>query len=170
MSDSALRIRDAAAADAPLLMTLIRELAEYERMLDEVEADEASLARHLFGPGPSAHAVIAETDGTPVGFALYFYNFSTFVGKPGLYLEDLYVRPEHRGQGAGKALLLHLAGKAVAEGCGRMEWSVLDWNAPSIAFYESLGARAMKEWIGYRLDEDGLRNLVDPFRAVAEGA
>jgi len=165
MPDSALRIRDAVAADAPLLMTLIRELAEYERMLDEVEADEASLARHLFGPNPSAHAIIAEVDGTPIGFALYFYNFSTFVGKPGLYLEDLYVRPDHRGVGAGKTLLLHLVGKAVAEDCGRMEWSVLDWNTPSIAFYESLGARAMKEWIGYRLDEDGLRNLVDPAKA-----
>jgi len=106
MPDSALRIRDAVAADAPLLMTLIRELAEYERMLDEVEADEASLARHLFGPNPSAHAIIAEVDGTPIGFALYFYNFSTFVGKPGLYLEDLYVRPDHRGVGAGKTLLL----------------------------------------------------------------
>lgn len=159
MPDSALRIRDAVAADAPLLMTLIRELAEYERMLDEVEADEASLARHLFGPSPSAHAIIAEVDGTPIGFALYFYNFSTFVGKPGLYLEDLYVRPGHRGLGAGKALLLHLVGKAVAEGCGRMEWSVLDWNTPSIEFYEALGARAMKEWIGYRLDEKALKNL-----------
>lgn len=159
MPESALRIRDAVAADAPLLMTLIRELAEYERMLDEVEADEASLARHLFGASPSAHAVIAEVNGSPIGFALYFYNFSTFVGKPGLYLEDLYVRPDHRGVGAGKALLLHLVGKAVAEGCGRMEWSVLDWNTPSIAFYESLGARAMKEWIGYRLDEKALKAL-----------
>jgi GNAT superfamily N-acetyltransferase len=159
MPESALRIRDAVAADAPLLMTLIRELAEYERMLDEVEADEASLARHLFGPSPSAHAVIAEVDGSPIGFALYFYNFSTFVGKPGLYLEDLYVRPDHRGIGAGKALLLQLVGKAVTEDCGRMEWSVLDWNMPSIAFYESLGARAMKEWIGYRLDEKALKAL-----------
>ena len=159
MPESALRIRDAVAADAPLVMTLIRELAEYERMLDEVEADETSLARHLFGPDACAHAIIAEADGAPIGFALYFYNFSTFMGKPGLYLEDLYVRPEQRGRGAGKALLLHLAGKAVTQGCGRMEWSVLDWNTPSIAFYEGLGARAMKEWTGYRLDEAGLMTL-----------
>jgi len=143
------------------LLALIRELAEYERMLDEVEATETNLADSLFHEGAVAEAVIAEWDGSPVGFALFFRNFSTFVGRPGLYLEDIYVREAFRGRGIGKALLLHLAAVARRRGYGRMEWSVLNWNQPAIEFYRSLGATPMSDWTVFRLDEKSLANLVD---------
>ena len=141
-------IRPATAGDIPLVLEFIRGLAEYEKLLDQVETTTDSLRASLF-PGngaPAAHCVIGSVDGVPAGFALFFFNFSTFLGRPGLYLEDLFVKPEFRGHGLGKALLVHLAGIANARGCGRMEWAVLDWNAPAIAFYESLGARRMREW------------------------
>lgn len=139
-------LRSATVADVPLILSLIRGLADYEKLAHEVVATEESLRRTLFGPTPAAHVVIAEVDGQPAGFALYFFNYSTFLAKPGLYLEDLFVKPEYRGSGTGKALLLHLARIANERGCGRMEWSVLDWNEPAIKFYESIGARRMKEW------------------------
>ena len=148
------QIRSATPADVPLILSFIRGLAVYEKLAHEVVATEAALQRTLFGSppargepvAPAAHVVIAEVNGVPVGFALYFFNYSTFLAQPGLYLEDLFVKPEFRGQGTGKALLLHLAKIANARGCGRMEWSVLDWNEPAIKFYESLGAKRMKEW------------------------
>jgi GNAT superfamily N-acetyltransferase len=144
----ALSIRTAVAADVPLILELIRGLAEYERLLHEVEATEERLRATLFPPDsrPAAECVIAVQDAHPAGFALFFTNYSTFLAKPGLYLEDLFVRPELRGRGIGKALLLHLARLANTRGYGRMEWSVLDWNEPAIAFYESIGARRMREW------------------------
>ncbi len=139
-------IRTASIADVPLILEFIRGLADYEKLSHEVVATEAALRATLFGSPPAAHVVIAEVDGRPAGFALYFFNYSTFLAKPGLYLEDLFVKPEFRGAGTGKALLLHLAKIANARGCGRMEWSVLDWNEPAIKFYEALGARRMTEW------------------------
>ena len=139
-------IRTATATDVPLILDFIRGLATYEKLAHEVIATEATLQHTLFGATPAAQVVIAEVDGQPAGFALYFFNYSTFLAQPGLYLEDLFVRPEFRGAGTGKALLLHLAKIANARGCGRMEWSVLDWNEPAIKFYESLGARRMREW------------------------
>jgi len=152
-----LTIREATRADVPLILTFIRELAEYEKLLHEVEATEADLAETLFGSTPRAEVVIAESDGSPVGFALFFHNYSTFAGRPGIYLEDLYVRPAARGKGVGRALLAHLADLALARGCARLEWAVLDWNRAAIAFYESLGARAMDEWTVYRLSGETLR-------------
>lgn len=149
-------LRSATAADVPLILDLIRGLAEYEKLAHEVVATEESLRRTLFGPAPAAHVVIAEVDGQPAGFALYFFNYSTFLAKPGLYLEDLFVKPEFRGGGTGKALLLHLAKIANERGCGRMEWSVLDWNEPAIQFYESIGARRMREWQICRLTGESL--------------
>jgi GNAT superfamily N-acetyltransferase len=154
-----LSIRAATPADLPLIAALIRELAEYEHLLDEVRFDEAALGDHLFGERPMAEVVIGEVDGAEQGFALFFHNFSTFEGKPGIYLEDLFVRPEVRGRGLGRALLTHLAGLAVRRGCARFEWSVLDWNAPSIGFYRKLGARPMDDWTIMRLDGEALRAL-----------
>ncbi len=141
-------IRPAAPDDIPLILGFIRGLAEYEKMLDQVAATPDGLRASLFPADgvPAAGCVIGSTDGVPAGFALYFFNFSTFLGQPGLYLEDLFVKPEFRGHGLGKALLVHLARIANARGCGRMEWAVLDWNAPAIAFYESLGAKRLREW------------------------
>jgi GNAT superfamily N-acetyltransferase len=142
-------IRPATPHDIPVILELVRGLADYEHLLHEVKATEALLSASLFpvdGSAPSAHCVLALVDGASAGFALYFFNYSTFLAKPGLYLEDLYVKPEFRGKGLGKALLLYLAALANARGCGRMEWAVLDWNADAIAFYESLGAKRMKEW------------------------
>ena len=139
-------IRSATPADVPIILGFIRDLAVYERLAHEVVATDAALQSTLFGSPPAAHVVIAEVGGAPAGFALYFFNYSTFLARPGLYLEDLFVKPEFRGAGTGKALLLHLAKIANARGCGRMEWSVLDWNEPAIKFYESLGAKRMKEW------------------------
>ncbi|MBN6151831.1 GNAT family N-acetyltransferase [Xanthomonas sp. AmX2] len=153
---AALHIRPATADDAGLILRLIRDLARYERAEDAVQTDEDGLRASLFGPGATAHALICEAGAQPIGYAVYFYNYSTWLGRNGLYLEDLYVAPEHRGAGAGKALLRHLARQAVAEGCGRFEWSVLDWNRPAIAFYESVGARAQDEWTVYRLQGEAL--------------
>jgi GNAT superfamily N-acetyltransferase len=152
-------IRPATAADVPTIAQLIRDLAEYEKLAGEVVLDEAKLASDLFGPRPFAEVLIAEDSGEAVGFALFFHNYSTFLGRPGLYLEDLFVKPAFRGKGLGKALLVGLAKLAVERGCGRVEWSVLDWNEPSIAFYTSLGAKPMDEWTVYRLTGDALRKL-----------
>ena len=155
----AFRIDPAVEADAPLILALIRELAEYEKLADQVTATEADIARALFADPPRAEAVVARLDGEPVGFALFFHNFSTFVGRPGLYLEDLYVRPPHRGRGFGRRLLAHLARIAVERGCGRFEWSVLDWNAPAIAAYRRAGAVPLDEWTVYRLTGAALTRL-----------
>ncbi len=145
--------------DVALILSLIKELAEYERLSHMVVATEAMLYEQLFGAQPAAQVVIAREGSQPVGFALYFFNFSTFLGKPGIYLEDLFVRPEFRGNGYGKSLLLHLAGIAKQRGCGRFEWSVLDWNQPAIEFYQSLGAVGMHEWKLYRVTGEALDNL-----------
>ena len=152
-------IRSAAAADLPLIAALIRELAEYERLAHEVRFDPARLGEYLFGSRPMAEVLIAELDGEAVGFALFFHNFSTFEGRPGLYLEDLFVRPSARGAGLGKALLAALASLAVERGWARFEWSVLDWNTPAIGFYKALGARAMDDWTVMRVDGDALTAL-----------
>jgi GNAT superfamily N-acetyltransferase len=144
-------LRAATPADTPLILDFIRALAAYEKLSHECEATEAQLRATLFAEPPAAHCVLAFADGLPAGFAIYFFNYSTFLARPGLYLEDLFVRPECRGRGLGKALLLHLAKLANARGCGRMEWSVLDWNRPAITFYEKLGARRMTEWQVCRL-------------------
>ncbi len=152
-------IRPATPADIPTILALIIDLAVYEREPDAVEASEAQLHEALFGPRPIAEAVIAEHDGTPVGTAVFFTNFSTWTGRGGLYLEDLYVRPEARGLGLGKALLVHLAGIAVARGYGRFQWQVIDWNEPAIGFYKSLGAVAQPEWIGMRVEGEALAKL-----------
>jgi GNAT superfamily N-acetyltransferase len=152
-------IRQAAPTDAALVFSFIRDLAEYERLLDDVDATPQTIERALFGANPRVFCDIAEWDGAPAGFALWFYNFSTFRGRHGIYLEDLFVRPAFRGKGIGKALLANLAKRAVAEGCARVEWSVLDWNDPSIKFYESLGAIAMEEWTVFRLTGSALDKL-----------
>jgi GNAT superfamily N-acetyltransferase len=154
-----LSIRAATRDDLDLIFRFICDLAEYERLRDEVYADVETLGVHLFGPHPMAEVLIGEIDGAPCGFALFFHNFSTFEGKPGLYLEDLFVVPEARGSGLGKALLAHLARIALDRGCARFEWSVLDWNEPAIAFYRAIGARPMDEWTVQRLDGDALRQL-----------
>jgi GNAT superfamily N-acetyltransferase len=154
-----LRIRDAAPADVPLIASLVRELAEYERLLEEVTLNEERLGEHLFGERCYAEVVLAEEDLQAVGFALYFHSYSTFLGLPGIYLEDLYVRPAHRGGGVGRALLRHIARIARQRGCGRLEWSVLDWNEPAIAFYRRLGARPNAGWTVYRVDGDALERL-----------
>lgn len=160
-----IRIRPATPADLPLIGALITELAVYEKLADEVRFDPAVLGEHLFGPRPMAEVVIGELDGTPQGFALFFHNFSTFEGRPGIYLEDLFVRPAARGAGLGKALLAELARLAVARGCARFEWSVLDWNEPSIGFYKALGARAMDDWTVMRVDGPALTALAGLARA-----
>ncbi|MGQ3100749.1 MAG: GNAT family N-acetyltransferase [Sphingopyxis solisilvae] len=152
-------IRPATPADLPLIAQFIRDLAEYEKLAHEVRFDETGLGEKLFGPRPYAEVVIGEIEGTPQGFALFFHNFSTFEGRPGLYLEDLFVRPAARGSGLGKALLAHLARLCVDRDCARLEWSVLDWNAPAIGFYQSLGARLMDEWTVMRVDGDALTDL-----------
>lgn len=152
-------IRPATAEDLPLIADLIRALADYEKLAHEVRFDEAVLGQKLFGPRPYAEVVIGELDGTPQGFALFFHNFSTFEGKPGIYLEDLFVRPEARGSGLGKALLSHLAALAIERDCARLEWWVLDWNEPSIGFYKSLGAKFMDEWTVMRVDGKALLHL-----------
>lgn len=152
-------IRPATPADIATIRALIVELAVYEREPDAVKASEADLAAALFGDRPLAEAVLAEVDGVAVGLALFFTNFSTWAGKGGLYLEDLFVRPEARGAGIGKALLVHLAGIAVARGYGRFEWSVLDWNTPAIGFYKALGARPMDEWTVMRVEGAALAAL-----------
>lgn len=152
-------IRAATRGDLDLIYRFICDLAEYERLRHEVHGDVETLGKYLFGDRPMAEVLIGEIDGAPRGFALFFHNFSTFEGKPGLYLEDLFVVPEARGSGLGKALLSRLAGIALDRGCARFEWSVLDWNEPAIAFYRSIGARPMDEWTVQRLDGDALRQL-----------
>jgi len=152
-------VRPATAADLPLIAALIRELADYEQLADEVRFDEAGLGERLFGTRPYAEVLIGEVDGKAQAFALFFHNFSTFEGKPGVYLEDLYVRPAARGAGLGKALLKALAAIAVERDCARLEWWVLDWNAPSIGFYQKLGARPMDEWTTMRVDGAALAEL-----------
>ncbi len=154
-----LHIRDATEADTALILHFIRALAIYEEAEDQVEATPETLAASLFGAGSPSRAVVCEQDGEPVGFAVYFFNYSTWQAKKGLYLEDLFVLPAARGQGAGKRLLHHLAGIAVAEGCGRFEWSVLDWNQPAIDFYEAIGAKPQSEWVRYRLHGQALRDF-----------
>jgi len=152
-------IREVIPADLPLIAALIRELAEYEKLADEVRFDDAALAKHLFGPRPMAEVIIGEIGGSAQGFALFFHNFSTFEGRPGIYLEDLFVRPDARGKGMGKALLAHLSRLTLERGCARLEWWVLDCNKPSIDFYRRLGARAMDEWTVMRLDGEALAEL-----------
>jgi GNAT superfamily N-acetyltransferase len=154
-------IRPATPDDVPLILRFIRELAEYERLLHEVVATEARLRDTLLGARPAAEVVIAEADGEPLGFALFFHNYSTFLAQPGLYLEDLYVRPEARGRGVGRALLAHLARLARERGCGRLEWWVLDWNESALRFYRSLGAQPMDEWTVQRLTGPDLDRLAD---------
>lgn len=154
-----LEIRAARRADIPLLLEFIRELAEYEQLAHEVEATESQLAENLFGSLPQAEVLVAEWGGQPAGFALFFHNFSTFRGVRGLYLEDLFVRPDFRGRGIGKALLAALAGLAVERGCARFEWAVLDWNSDAIEFYRAMGARLMDDWRICRIDDESLQRL-----------
>ena len=155
-----LTFRNAERADTALILQFIRELADYEKMLDEVVADEATLEAWIFDR-QKAEVIFAVEDGKEVGFALFFHNFSTFLGRAGLYLEDLYVKPECRGRGYGKAILKKLASIAVERGCGRLEWWCLDWNKPSIDFYLSLGAESMSDWTVYRIAGDTLKQLAD---------
>jgi GNAT superfamily N-acetyltransferase len=155
----ALHIVPATADDLPVILELITELAVYEKLTHEVVATEADLRRWLFGEQPLAEVLLARDDGGTVGFALFFHNFSTFLGRPGIHLEDLFVRPEARGRGVGRALLTTLAALAVERGCGRLEWSVLDWNEPAIGFYERMGARVMNEWRMCRLTGEALARV-----------
>ena len=152
-------IRPAREDEVPLVLQFVRELAEYEHLLHEAVASEERVRRDLFGPRPYAEVVFACLDDEPVGFALFFHNYSTFVGKPGIYLEDLFVRPAVRGKGLGKALLTWLAAEAVRRDCGRLEWSVLDWNTPSIEFYKAAGAVPMDEWTVFRLTDGALTDF-----------
>jgi GNAT superfamily N-acetyltransferase len=154
-----LQIEPVQPSDAPLIVAMVRELAAYERLLDEVVITPEDVHRDLFGPRPYAEAVVARVEGEPVGFALWFHNYSTFAGRPGLYLEDLFVRPAFRGHGYGEALLRHLAGIALERGCARFEWSVLDWNEPALAFYRKLGAIGMDGWTVHRVSGDALAVL-----------
>jgi GNAT superfamily N-acetyltransferase len=154
-------IRRATVADVGTILELIRELATYERAPNEVTATEEQLVDVLFGEKPAAEVLLAFEGKKPVGFAVYFYNFSTWLGRPGLYLEDLFVRPEQRGKGFGRALLVELAQIARARGCGRMEWAVLNWNEPAIEFYRKLGAKPMDEWTVFRLTRDGIERLAE---------
>ena len=156
---SNITIRPAREDEVPLVLQFVRELAEYEHLLHEAVASEERVRRDLFGPRPYAEVVFACLDDEPVGFALFFHNYSTFVGKPGIYLEDLFVIPEARGKGHGKALLRALAKLAVERDCSRVEWSVLNWNEPSIEFYKALGAKPMDEWTVYRLTDEPLKKL-----------
>jgi GNAT superfamily N-acetyltransferase len=164
MAESQLRdfaIRPAGPADVPVILSLIRDLAEYERLSHEVEATEERLERNLFGERQYAETLIGELRGDPVAFAVYFHNFSTFLGKPGLYLEDLFVKPTARDLGIGGAILRRLARIAVERDCGRLEWSVLDWNAPALAFYKSLGAIPMGDWTIHRVTGEALQSLAE---------
>jgi GNAT superfamily N-acetyltransferase len=158
---SRLEISTVKSSDVPLILSLINELADYEKLRHESVASEASIDKALFGPTPRAEAVIARFDAEPAGFALFFHNFSTFLGKPGLYLEDLFVRPAYRGRAIGKSLLSYLAALALERDCGRLSWQVLDWNRPSRDFYERLGAQADSAWVNYRMTGDALRRLAD---------
>jgi GNAT superfamily N-acetyltransferase len=154
-----IQIRSATPDDVPQILTFVRELAEYEREPDAVVATEPMLGEALFGGRPWAEAVIADVDGAPVGFALFFHNFSTWTGRPGIYVEDLYVSPKARGTGVGKALLRHVAGLALDRDCARLEWAVLDWNEPAIDFYRGMGAQPMDEWTVQRVSGEALAQL-----------
>ncbi len=155
----AIDIRDAVPADAELILGFVIELARYEKAEHEVKASVEDIRKSIFGADSTTSALVCSIDGIAVGFAVYFYNYSTWLGKNGLYLEDLYVSPQHRKAGAGKALLKHLAEIALANNCGRFEWSVLDWNEPAIRFYQSLGAKAQDEWVAYRLQGEEIEKL-----------
>src|SRR5450755_1122415 len=161
-------IRPAAIVDLPVILQLIRELAEYERAPNDVVATEEGLREVLFGTRPSAEVLLALAGNQPVGFAVFFHNFSTWLGRPGLYLEDLFVRPAERGKGYGRALLVDLAKIARERGCGRMEWAVLNWNEPAIEFYRKLGAKPMDEWTVFRLTRDGITKLAQDDFIAAE--
>jgi GNAT superfamily N-acetyltransferase len=161
MNSPSLTITPATAADVPLLLVLIRALADYERLADQVSATEDRLRESLFGPRPAAEAVIGRLDGEPAGFALFFQTYSTFLGRPGMYLEDIFVKPECRGRGRGEALLRHVARLAVERQCGRFEWAVLDWNAPAIGFYRKLGAEVLADWRICRVAGEALARLAD---------
>ncbi len=154
-----LTVRPATEGDVPLVLSFIRELAEYEKLSQEVLADEAVLRESLFGPRPAAEVLLGFAGEEPAAFAVYFHNFSTFTGRPGLYLEDLFVQPRFRGRGYGRALLERLAAVAVDRGCPRFEWAVLDWNEPALGFYRRLGARALEDWVVHRVTGDTLRRL-----------
>ena len=154
-----LTLRPATSNDADLIVKYIRELAEFEKLAHECHADPAQIQHWLFSEAPKAHCILAEWDGKPAGFALYFYNFSTFLTKPGIYIEDVFVRPDFRRKGIAKQIFRHLAQKAIAEGCGRLEWWVLDWNTDAIRLYESMGAVAMDEWTVQRVTSDALSKL-----------
>ena len=154
-------IRAATVDDVPVILELIRALATYERAPNEVTATEKRLVEVLFGEKPAAEVLLAFENETAVGFAVFFHNFSTWLGRPGIYLEDLFVRPEERGKGYGRALLIQLAKIARERGCGRLEWAVLDWNEPAIEFYRKLGAKPMDEWTVFRLTRDGIEKLAD---------
>lgn len=164
-----MKIRGATREDVPIILRLIRDLAEYERAPGEVTATEGQLTNVLFGERPAAEVVLAFESDTPVGFAVFFHNFSTWLGRPGLYLEDLFVKPEMRGKGYGRALLVHLAKIARGRGCGRMEWAVLNWNEPAIKFYRALGATPMDEWTVFRLKREGIRELAESGSGVLPG-
>jgi GNAT superfamily N-acetyltransferase len=164
--NAVLRIEQATAHDVPLILRLIQGLAEYEKLAHEVTATEAGLRETLFGARPAAEVIIGYAGDTPAGFALFFPNYSTFLGKPGLYLEDLFVLPEWRGHGLGLALMTHLAKLALERGCGRFEWSVLDWNEPAIGFYRSLGAKLMDGWSIVRVTGGALQKLGSSDRAI----
>ena len=153
------KIRSARVTDVPIILQLIRDLASYERAPNDVTANEEQLVDVLFGKKPAAEVLLAFENETPIGFAVFFHNFSTWLGRPGLYLEDLFVKPEKRGKGYGHALLVDLAKIARDRGCGRMEWAVLDWNDPAIQFYRKLGAKPMEEWTVFRLTRDGIAEL-----------
>ena len=159
MPPESIEITPATEHDVPVILRLIKALAEYEHLTHEVQATEEGLRVSLFGPRPAAEVVLARVEGQPVGFAVYFHNYSTFVGRPGLYLEDLFVLPEYRRQGIGRRLLAHVAAIAVERNCGRMEWAVLDWNTPAIHIYRAVAARSMDEWTVFRLMGEELRQL-----------
>jgi GNAT superfamily N-acetyltransferase len=158
---SVINIKEATIEDSALILRFVKELANYEKAEHEVLATESDIKSSLFGHDSTANAVICSVNNEPVGFAVYFYNYSTWLGKNGLYLEDLYVSPEYRSVGAGKALLKHLAKIAVSKQCGRFEWSVLDWNEPAIKFYQSIGAKSQDEWVGYRLTGKSLEKFAN---------
>src|SRR6266498_5714107 len=162
------KIRPACLEDVPVILQLIHDLATYERAPDEVSATEEQLVEVLFGERPAAEVLLAFEEESPVGFAVYFYNFSTWLGRPGLYLEDLFVKPDKRGKGYGRALLVDLAKIARDRDCGRMEWAVLDWNEPAIKFYRALGAKPMDEWTVFRLTRDGIARLAQAEKADHE--
>ncbi len=165
-TSTAITIRPATERDVPLILSFIRQLAEYERLLDAVKATEETLRSTLFGAKPVGEVLIADDGGTPVGFALFFQNYSTFLAQPGLYLEDLFVIPAARGRGVGRLLLEHLAQTALDRGYGRVEWAVLDWNAPAIGFYRRIGAVPMQDWTIMRLTGDSLSRLAKPASAT----